>query len=246
MKPENSVTADISSSLRFVKRPQLALHFPRKEGGGLVAITPCTLRRAVTERVSLPDSDMLVRSSSVVCSPWEERGSRGLLWAEDLSGHVSDPAQKWLLTSFLQQQFFSKGSEVSRPVTRSTQIFDPQAFLTSFRGSKEWSCDVESVGCGILPKEERVAQGPPGTALRHSWHVAEPEVLTPPPVSSTCFTGPRVAERSQDLCLTPPHRCEVLASAADSRSPGFSSEVHHLLTGGSPGDVTPASQSPCL
>lgn len=43
MKPENSVTADISSSLRSVKRPQLALHFPRKEGRGLVAVTPCPL-----------------------------------------------------------------------------------------------------------------------------------------------------------------------------------------------------------
>ena len=67
MKPENSVTADISSSLRSVKRPQLALHFPRKEGGGLVAVTPCTLPkrkvvrffplwRVVTESVSVTDS----------------------------------------------------------------------------------------------------------------------------------------------------------------------------------------------
>lgn len=52
-----------------------------------------------------------------------------------------------------------------------------------------------------------------------------------------------MAERSQDLRHAPPHRCEVLASAVESRSPGFSSEVHHLLTGGSPGDVTPVSVS---
>lgn len=43
MKPGNSVRADISSSLRFAERPQLTLHFPRKEGGGSVGNTPGTL-----------------------------------------------------------------------------------------------------------------------------------------------------------------------------------------------------------
>lgn len=43
MKPGNSVAADISSSSRFVKRPQLTLHFPRKEGGGSTGITPSTV-----------------------------------------------------------------------------------------------------------------------------------------------------------------------------------------------------------
>lgn len=41
-----------------------------------------------------------------------------LLWAENKSGHFPEPTEKWLLASFLQKQFFGKGRDVARPITR--------------------------------------------------------------------------------------------------------------------------------
>lgn len=75
----------------------------------------------------------LVRCSSI-SSPWGKGEARCLLWAENHSEHFPDPAQKWLLESFLQKQFYSKRRAVSGPITGSTtHIFDPQDFLISFR-----------------------------------------------------------------------------------------------------------------
>ena len=143
MKPGNSVTADISSSPRFVKRPQLTLHFPRKKGGGLVGISRCTLfKRSVVHFLLCGEWLQKVRlwltscwcTVPLISSPWGKGETRCLLWAGNQSEHFPDPAPKWLLASFLQKQFFSKRGALSGPVTgKSTQSFDPQDFLIRFR-----------------------------------------------------------------------------------------------------------------
>lgn len=110
---------------------------------------------------------------------------------------------RWLLASFLWKRFFSKGRDVSRPVAgRSTQIYDPQAFLISFRGSEKWAGAVESVECGSftvrrgrlreslrqpwVTVDERQNQG-----IQGSWHLFQ--------LCSINFTGSMLGESSRDL-----------------------------------------------